>query len=154
MKRTFSFFSKKNVLRYLVLTGVVFLLSLTHTMAQDTPNAGNNPYGSIAQDYNVTAYTLGTFDRDEVIVALEDLAAQLEPLAHNNPSMQIKYKYVRNVLSDVQTYWIAVEVSLLTKLDAMHDNTKIAGQVGHQTVGNTSTSFFTTMYNEVVSAIQ
>ena len=154
MKRTFSFFSKKNVLRYLVLTGFVFLLSLNNTMAQNTPTGGNNPYTGIAQDFNVIAYTLGTFNRDEVIVALEDFAAQLEPLIHTNPSLLPKYKYVTSVLTDVQTYWIAVEVSLLTNLETLHDNVKVPGQVGNHTVGAPSTTLFTNMYNEVVSAIQ
>lgn len=153
MKRTFSFFSKRNALLCLMLTGFLFLLGTNSMNAQESARGYSNPESSIAQKFNVTAYDILTFDPAETIAALNQIAAGLKPLLTHSatPAQKMKYQYVSAVIRDVEGLSIAVEISLLKQLDKLSTTTKIGGS--NQTSSGLSPQY-SNLYNEIVTAIQ
>jgi hypothetical protein len=155
MKRTFSFFTKRNALWCFVLTGMFFLVGISNSSAQDNAGGLDNPEIATAQQFNVTAYPIGTFDREEVIEVLEGIAADLKANNGHNPSItvQMKYKYISDVLQDVRAYSIAAEISLLKKLAKLKDSKILSGS-NSSTTGGTPPAQFANLYNEVVNELQ
>ena len=154
MKRTFSYF-KKNALWGFILTGFLFLLSTSTTNAQSNAGGVDNPEVAVAQQFNVTAYNLGTFSHDEALAVLEGLASDLKPLLEHNPSeaLRLKYRYLSEVISDVQIYSIATEISLLKRLDSLSRNMKLSGQNSSLLKNNTPQTQFASLYNEIVNEL-
>jgi hypothetical protein len=154
MKNTFSFFSQRNVLMSFMLTGFFFLMGMNSSNAQ-LANAGgtNNPYTSIAQSFGVAAYPLGHFDQAEVIPALEGIITPLKPLIGHGASQlqELTYAYVSKVFVDVQQD-VAVEISLLTRLEEMKDSKFLAVPM-NQTKFN-PTAQLAALYNSVVAELQ
>ena len=155
MKRTFSFFTKRNALWCFVLTGMFFLVGISNSSAQDNAGGFDNPETAIAQQFNVTAYQIGTFDREEAIEVLKGIATEMKANLGHNPSLsdRMKYKYISDVLQDVEAYSIAVEISLLKKL-ANLKNSKILASGNSSTTGGTPPAQFANLYNEVVNELQ
>ncbi len=153
MKRTFSFFSKRNAFLCFLLTGLFFLLG-NNVEAQERASDITNPHVAIANDFGVTAYPFGTFNREDAIVVLEGILATIKPLIGHGASaaQERKYKYVTAVLTDVQNYSIAVEISLLTRLKEIRASAKIGGS--NTSVGNLPDTQFANLYNEVVNELQ
>lgn len=155
MKRTFSYFLKRNALWGFILTGFLFLLSANTTNAQSNAGGVDNPEVAIAQRFNVTAYNLGTFSHDEALAVLEGLASEIKPLLEHNPSeaLRLKYRYLSEVISDVQVYSIATEISLLKRLDSLSRNMKLSGQNSSTTKNNTPQTQYASLYNEIVNEL-
>ncbi len=153
MKRTFSFFSKRNAFLCFLLTGLFFLLG-NNIQAQDLARGTDNPRQVIADDFGVTAYPLGTFNREEAIAVLEGILTPIKPLiGHGASAAQVrKYNYVTAILTDVQGYSIAVEISLLTRLVDTRAGAKIGGS--NTSTGNLPDTQFANLYNEVVNELQ
>ncbi len=153
MKRTFSFFSKRNAFLCFLLTGLFFLLG-NNVEAQERARDNTNPHAAIANDFGVTAYPFGTFNREEAIEVLEGILNPIKPLiGHGATSAQIrKYNYVNAVLTDIQGYSIAVEISLLTRLKETRTGAKVGGS--NTLVGNLPDTQFANLYNEVVNELQ
>lgn len=152
MKRTFSFFPKRNALSCLLLAGLFFLVG-NNMYAQEAARGFDNPKEAIAQDFNVVAYDLGTFNPEQTAIALKGILDSLEPLIGNGatPAQMRKYRYVTKVLSDVRDFSIAAEISLLTRLHEERANAKVGGS--NTLVNNVADTPFTNMYNEVVNAL-
>lgn len=155
MKNTFSFFSQRNVVLAFMLTGFFFLLGMNNASAQLATAKGNlnNPYTSIAQSFGVTAYPLGQFDQAEVIEALDGIMTPIKPLLGHGASQaqELKYEYVSAVLNDVN-HDVAVEISLLTRLQELKDSKHIAGPMNQTKVNPTQQ--LAALYNEVVNELQ
>ncbi len=154
MKNTFSFFVQRNVLLSFMLTGFMFLLGTNDSQAQNLARGTQNPHLDIAQSFGVLGYALGHFDRDEAIAALTAIGTELKPIIQQHGGTQyqkMKYAYVSNVLTDVQTYSIAVEISILKRLDELKKSGKfVGGGAGNTLTGSTSPQY-AGLYNEVVS---
>lgn len=155
MKRTFSFFTKRNALWCFVLTGMFFLVGISNSSAQDNAGGFDNPETAIAQQFNVTAYQIGTFDREEAIEVLTSIATDLKANYGHNPSLSVrmKYQYISDVLQDVEAYNIAVEISLLKKLAKLKES-KIMAMGNSSTSGGAPPAQFANIYNEVVNELQ
>ena len=157
MKRTFSFFLKKNALWGLLLA-VFMLAGVNSSNAQSNAGGNDNPEITIAQKFNVTAYDLGTFDKEETIAALSELAADLQSqVNHSSPmTLRLKFKYVTQVLSDVETYSIAPEISLLKRLSALETSTRKAFPSNNGTISSSNTTpvQYSNLYNEIVNELQ
>ena len=153
MTNTFSFISQRNVLVTFLLAGFFFLVGLNSTNAQQTARGISNPYPEIAQSFGVTAYDLGHFAPSSTITALEGIMAPLKQSIGNGASDQeeLKFAYVSKVLSDVKGASIAVEISLLKRLDELKGNKHMSGS--NQTYMNQLPQL-TSLYNEVVSSLQ
>ena len=136
-----------------MLTGLFFLLG-NNIQAQERARDNANPRQAIADDFGVTAYPLGHFNREEAIEVLEGILATIKPLiGHGATSAQVrKYNYVNAVLTDVQGYSIAIEISLLTRLKETRAGAKVGGS--NTTVGNLPDTQFANLYNEVVNELQ
>ncbi|HJW29057.1 MAG TPA: hypothetical protein VJ508_07375, partial [Saprospiraceae bacterium] len=120
--------------------------------AQATAAGGNNPHVDIAQHFGVVAYPLGNFDRDVVIAALESIASDIKPIldSHATSYQKLEYAYVSNLLLDVQGGYVAVEVSLLKRLEELKNNTKLLGGQNNLPNGTFSPQY-ANLYNDVVS---
>ena len=154
MKRTFSYL-KKNALWGFILTGFLFLLSANTANAQSNAGGVDNPEVAIAQRFNITAYNLGTFSHDEALAVLKGLASDIKPLLEHNPSeaLRLKYRYLSEVISDVQVYSIATEISLLKKLDSLSRIIQLSGQNSSTTNNNAPLTQFASLYNEIVNEL-
>ena len=147
MKKTISFFSKGKALGFVALTGIMFLLSVNNSTAQQTAQGTLNPYTHIAAKLDVTAYPLGTFERTHSMDVLEQILAGLKPLLSNgggSQSQRLKYDYVNRVLADISTQYISVELSLLTSLSALTGQTSATGIQNAQ---------LRDLYNEIVNQL-
>jgi len=122
--------------------------------AQERARDNTNPQTAIANDFGVTAYPLTTFNREEAIEVLEGIVTTIKPLiGHGATSAQVrKYNYVNAILTDIQGYSIAVEISLLTRLKDVRTGAKIGGS--STSVSNLPDTQFANLYNEVVNELQ
>lgn len=154
MEQTFSFFSKRNVLVSFLLTGLFFLVGLNSTNAQQSAGGGANPYTGIAQAFGVTAYPLGTFDQATTVTTLTDILIPLKPLIGHGASQaqELKYAYLSTVLADVGAYSIAVEISLLKRLEELKDSKHLGGTMNQTKINPTAQ--LAALYNETVNALQ
>ena len=154
MEQTFSFFSKWNVLMSFLLTGLFFLVGLNSTNAQQSAGGGANPYTGIAQAFGVTAYPLGTFDQATTVTTLTDILIPLKPLIGHGASQaqELKYAYLSTVLADVGAYSIAVEISLLKRLEELKDSKHLGGAMNQTKINPTAQ--LAALYNETVNALQ
>ena len=137
-----------------MLTGFFFLMGMNSSNAQLALARGtNNPHTSIAQSFGVAAYQLGHFDQAEVIPALEGILTPIKPLIGHGASQlqELTYAYVSKVLVDVQQD-IAVEISLLTRLEELKNSKFLAGPM-NQTKTN-PTAQLAALYNGVISELQ
>jgi len=154
MKNTFSFISQRNVLVSFLLIGLFFLVGLNNTNAQSTAAGLNNPYTSIAQAFGVTAYQLGTFEETHTKDALLAMLTPIKPLIGHNatPAQELLYQYGTLVLTDVGTYSIAPEISLLKRLQEMKNSKHLSGAMNQTKIDPTAQ--LANLYNQVVTAIQ
>jgi hypothetical protein len=154
MKNTFSFFSQRNVLMSFLLTGLFFLVGANSANAQQLARGTANPYTGIAQSFGVTAYELGHFDQAEVITALQNVLTPIKPLIGHGASeaQELEYAYVSAVLADVEGSSIAVEISLLKRLDEMKNNKHLNGPMNK--LNNNGTVQLANLYNETVNELQ
>ncbi|MDZ4748689.1 MAG: hypothetical protein SH808_09395 [Saprospiraceae bacterium] len=154
MEQTFSFFSKRNVLMSFLLTGIFFLVGLNSANAQQTASGGVNPHTGIAQAFGVTAYPLGTFDQASTVETIKGILIPLKPLIGHGATdaQELQYAYLSAVLTDVGTYSIAVEISLLKRLEELKDSKHLSGAL-NQTKFNPTTQL-ANLYNQTVNAIQ
>ncbi len=154
MKNTFSLFSQRNVLVSFLLTGLFFLVGLNSTNAQQAASGGVNPHTGIAQAFGVTAYPLGTFDQAATVETITGILIPLKPLIGHGATQaqELQYAYLSAVLTDVGTYSIAVEISLLKRLEELKDSKHLTGAL-NQTKFNPTTQL-ANLYNQTVNAIQ
>ena len=154
MTNTFSFISQRNVLVTFLLAGFFFLVGLNNTNAQQVARGAANPYPEIAESFDVTAYDLSHFDRDH---AIEVLSGIYDPLRHlhglGTHQEELQAEYIGNVLSDVKEAFIAVEISLLTRLEELKSNKHIGG-TSNQLQGGQQYAQLTNLYNSTVSSLQ
>ena len=131
-----------------LLTGLFFLVGLNSTNAQQSAGGGANPYTGIAQAFGVTAYPLGTFDQ------ATDILIPLKPLIGHGASQaqELKYAYLSTVLADVGAYSIAVEISLLKRLEELKDSKHLGGTMNQTKINPTAQ--LAALYNETVNALQ
>ena len=154
MTNTFSFISQRNVLVTFLLAGFFFLVGLNNTNAQEAARGTENPHQDIAQSFDVTAYELGHFDQNSSVAAL---TAIMEPLKvaiadGGTHADQLKYAYLSAIVSDVQGSGIAVEISLLTRLEELRTNKHLGG-TSNQVHQNLNAQL-TNLYNTTVSSLQ
>lgn len=137
-----------------LLTGLFFLVGLNSTNAQQLARGTANPYTGIAQSFGVTAYPLGNFQQPEVVTALQNVLIPIKPLIGHGASQaqELKYAYVSLVLTDVEQSSIAVEISLLKRLEEMKNSKHISGAM-NQTKSN-PTNQLANLYNEIVNELQ
>jgi hypothetical protein len=154
MKNTFSLFSQRNVLVSFLLTGLFFLVGMNSTNAQQTASGGVNPHTGIAQAFGVTAYPLGTFDPTSTVETITGILIPLKPLIGHGAShaQELQYAYLSAVLTDVGAYSIAVEISLLKRLEELKDSKHLTGAL-NQTKFDPTTQL-ANLYNQTVNAIQ
>lgn len=154
MTNTFSFISQRNVLVTFLLAGFFFLVGLNNTNAQQAARGTANPYPEIAQSFDVTAYSLGHFDPTSTVIALEAIMTPIKPTIGYGASHadELKYAYLSAIVSDVKGASIAVEISLLKRLEELKNNKHLGGTL-NTTQGN-STSQLRNLYNNTVSSIQ
>jgi hypothetical protein len=154
MTNTFSFISQRNVLVTFLLAGFFFLVGLNNTNAQQVARGAANPYPEIAESFDVTAYDLSHFDRDH---AIEVLSGIYDPLRHlhglGTHQEELQAEYIGNVLSDVKEAFIAVEISLLTRLEELKSNKHLGG-TSNQLQGGQQYTQLTNLYNSTVSSLQ
>jgi len=137
-----------------MLPGLFFLVGLNSTNAQQTAGGGANPYTGIAQAFGVTAYPLGTFDQATTVTILKDILIPLKPLIGHGASQaqELKYAYLSVVLTDVETSSIAVEISLLKRLEEMKNSKHLGGAMNQTKINPTAQ--LANLYNETVNALQ
>lgn len=154
MEQTFSFFSKRYVLMSFLLTGLFFLVGLNNTSAQQTASGGVNPHVGIAQAFGVTAYPLGTFDPAATVETIKEILIPLKPLIGHGatPAQELQFAYLSAILTDVAGSSIAVEISLLTRLEELKGSKHLSGAM-NQTKFNPTTQL-ANLYNQTVNAIQ
>jgi hypothetical protein len=154
MEQTFSFFSKRNVIMSFLLTGLFFLAGLNSTSAQQAASGGVNPHTNIALSYGVTAQPLGTFDPASTIETLHGIVFPLRPLIGHGATQaqELQFAYLNAVLTDVEYSSIAVEISLLKRLDELKESKHLAGSI-NQTKFNATTQL-ANLYNQTVNALQ
>ena len=137
-----------------MLAGFFFLLGVNNSNAQIATAGGtNNPHTSIAQSFGVAAYPLGHFDQAEVVPALEGILTPLKPLIGHGASQlqELTYAYVSKVFVDVQQD-VAVEISLLKRLEEMKNSKFLAGPMNQ--TKNSPTSQLAALYNSVIAELQ
>ncbi len=154
MKNTFSLFSQRSVLVSFLFTGLFFLVSLNNTNAQQIASGGVNPHIGIAQAFGVTAYPLGTFDQASTVETIKDILIPLKPLIGHGASQaqELQYAYLSAVLTDVGTYSIAVEISLLKRLQELKSSKHLSGPLNQANFN--PTTLLANLYNQTVIAIQ
>ena len=137
-----------------LLTGLFFLVGLNSTNAQQSAGGGANPYTGIAQAFGVAAYPLGTFDQATTVTTLTDILIPLKPLIGHGASQaqELKYAYLSTVLADVGAYSIAVEISLLKRLEELKDSKHLGGAMNQTKINPTAQ--LAALYNETVNALQ
>ncbi|HLF64336.1 MAG TPA: hypothetical protein VI603_11315 [Saprospiraceae bacterium] len=148
MKKTISFFTKGKAHCFVLLTGVFFLLSVNNAVAQESAQGTLNPYTHIGAKLDVTAYPLGTFERDHAMDVLQQILTGLKPLLSNGGgtlTQRLRYNFCNKVLADISDNYIATEISLLTSLSAL-------------TAENSSTEIqqaqLRSLYGEIVNQLQ
>jgi hypothetical protein len=153
MTNTFSFISQRNVLVTFFLAGFFFLAGLNTTNAQQLARGTDNPNPEIAEAFDVTAYDLGHFDPASSATALEDIMVPLKDNLGNGATdyEELLYAYVSAVYLDLQTD-IAVEISLLKRLDSMKGNKHMGGSMGETQMDHMDE--LTDLYNDVVNSLQ
>jgi hypothetical protein len=137
-----------------LLAGFFFLVGLNNTNAQQAARGTANPYPEIAESFDVTAYDLGHFDPNSSVDALTAIMVTLKPTLGPGASDadQLKYAYLSAIVSDVQGSSIAVEISLLTRLEGLKSNKHLGGTMNKVHVDQYSQ--LTNLYNTIVSALQ
>lgn len=137
-----------------LLTGLFFLMGTSNSNAQELARGTANPYISIAQSFNVPAYALGHFDQAEVKAELLETLLALKPLIGHGASQaqELQFAYLNKVYGDVADLSIAVEISLLKRLEEMKDSKFLAG-VQNQTK-TTSTQQLAGLYNQTITQLQ
>jgi len=155
MTNTFSFISQRNVLVTFLLAGFFFLVGLNNTNAQQVARGAANPYPEIAESFDVTAYDLGHFDPSSSVAALTAIMVTLKPALGPGASDadQLKYAYISAIVADVEGLAIAVEISLLTRLEELKSNKHIGG-TSNQLQGGQQYTQLTNLYNSTVSSLQ
>lgn len=156
MTNTFSFISQRNVLVTFLLAGFFFLVGLNNTNAQQAARGTANPYPEIAESFDVTAYDLGHFDPNSSVDALTAIMVTLKPTLGPGASDadQLKYAYLSAIVSDVQGSSIAVEISLLTRLEELKSNKQHIGGTSNLLQGGQQYTQLTNLYNTTVSSLQ
>lgn len=133
----------------LLLTGCFMLVGSNTASAQWQTAASNvNPYTHIAEKLGVTAYPLGTFDRQHTMDVMETIIANLGQIVGNGGGttlQKLKIAFCKQVLADVSGGFIAPEISLLTSLSDLN---------AQQSTLGTQQTMLATVYNEVVAALQ
>ena len=137
-----------------LLTGLFFLVGLNNTSAQQTASGGVNPHTGIAQAFGVTAYPLGTFDPAATVETIKGIIIPLRPLIGHSATQaqELQFAYLSAILTDVGNSSIAVEISLLTRLEELKDSKHLTGAM-NQTKFNPTTQL-ANLYNQTVNAIQ
>ena len=133
---------------------MIILNLLEMAIAQQSAGGGANPYTGIAQAFGVTAYPLGTFDQATTVTTLTDILIPLKPLIGHGASQaqELKYAYLSTVLADVGAYSIAVEISLLKRLEELKDSKHLGGTMNQTEINPTAQ--LAALYNETVNALQ
>jgi hypothetical protein len=154
MTNTFSFISQRNVLVTFLLAGFFFLVGLNNTNAQQAARGTANPYPEIAESFDVTAYDLGHFDPASSVEALTAIMIPLKATLEQGGTHadELKYAYLSGIVSDVEGSSIAVEISLLTRLEGLKTNKHLGG-TSNQVKGGQYTQL-TNLYNSTVSSLQ
>ena len=147
MKKTVTFLAKGNA-RGMLFAGALFLFGFSHTSAQQSAQGTLNPYAHIGAKLDVTAYPLGTFERDHAMDVLQQILNGLKPLLSNGGgtlTQRLRYNFCNKVLADISDNYIATEISLLTSLSAL-------------TAENSSTEIqqaqLRSLYSEIVNQLQ
>lgn len=137
-----------------LLTGLFFLVGVNNTSAQQVASGGVNPHTGIAQAFGVTAYPLGTFDQAATVETIKGILIPLKPLIGHGATQaqELQYAYLSAVLTDVGAYSIAVEISLLKRLEELKDSKHLSGAL-NQTKFDPTTQL-ANLYNQTVNAIQ
>jgi hypothetical protein len=123
-----------------------FVVSATNARAQQTAHGTANPYASVAQKLNVTAYPLGSISQTSASATLHQITAPLKQQIQDGTAtaqMKFKYAYCTQMLSDIDNGHIAVEITLLTSLE------QTSGAVGSIPVSDK-----VAIYNEIAAALQ
>ncbi|HLF65955.1 MAG TPA: hypothetical protein VI603_19485 [Saprospiraceae bacterium] len=148
MKKTITFLTKGNAILSLILTGFFLLMGLHSSTAQESAQGTLNPYTHIGAKLDVTAYPLGTFERDHAMDVLQQILTGLKPLLSNGGgtlTQRLRYNFCNKVLADISDNYIATEISLLTSLSAL-------------TAENSSTEIqqaqLRSLYGEIVNQLQ
>jgi len=145
MKKTISL---GKALCFVLLTGVFFLLSVNNSSAQENAQGSVNPYTHIATKLDVSAYPLGTFDRHHCMEVLDQILTGLKPLMGNGGgtlNQKLKYDYCSKMLLDINSQYVAPEITMLTSLSGLTEKTNTAGIEQSQ---------LRTLYNEIAAQMQ
>lgn len=138
----------KKTIYFALLAGVFFLLSINNATAQQSAQGTLNPYTHIATKLDVTAYPLGTFERDHAMDVLQQILTGLKPLLGNGGgslTQKLKYNFCNKVLADINNQYIATEISLLTSLSGLMSENN-STQIQQSQLRN--------LYNEIVNQLQ
>jgi len=125
----------KNLAGVSALLVAFFFVSTLDAKAQSVSRAATgNPYGLIAQKLGVVTCNPGTATNVQGgLAALQAQTEALKPIIAdgNAPILTVvKYEYYQMILSDVQTYSVAVEFASLTDLP------RAAKLVGNESITN------------------